>query len=262
MTTQSTLTVARAYVRVSTESQTLSGHSLETQETRIKDYCTYKKLNLIKVYCDSGISAKEMTKRPALLQLLEDAKKGEVIIVSDLSRLSRSTKDSLTILESLREKGVQLCCLNPDIDFTTSTGMFTFTILAAINKMERERIAYNVSVNLQRLSQEGHLRSSPPFAFRFVAKDKPFEPVPEQQEVILKIIEFFKEDPCISRVVDKLNEEGYNKVLNLNKKTITKERKFTRYLVTTILVDYNVIEPSESMKGRKSIEERIKSRSE
>ena len=128
-------------------------------------------------------------------------------------------------------------------------------------KMERERIAYNVSVNLQRLSKEGHLRSSAPFGFRFVAKDKDFEPVPEQQEVIKKIIEMFNEDPCISRIVDKLNEEGFNRVLNLNKK-MTRERKFTRYLVTTILVDYKVIEPSESMKGRKSIEDRIKSHSE
>ncbi len=251
------LPVARGYVRVSTATQVSHGISLSTQQERIKEHCIYRKLNLVEFYIDAGLSGKDTINRPELLRLLNDSKRGDYIIICELSRLSRSTKDSLTILEDLKTKGVNLVCLSPDIDFSTATGTLIFTVISAISKLERERIADNVKNNLQQLSKNNKLRSRPSFGYKFVGKDKDFEPVPEQQAVIQKIISLFEKDACISRVVDQLNKDGDNKVLNLNCK-MARERKFTRYLVTTILVDYKIIEPSESLKNRKAVSEKIK----
>lgn len=251
------LPVAKGYVRVSTAMQADEGVSIATQKARIEEHCRYKRLNLIEIYVDGGISGKDMENRPELLRLLKDVKKGEYVVICDLSRLSRSTKDSLTILEDIKQKGAILMCLNPDIDYSTPVGSLVFTMLSAVAKMERENISTSVKNNLQRLSKDNKLRSCPPFGYKFVAKDKNFEPVPEQQAVIKKIIELFIKDPCITRVVNKLNEDGDYKVLNLNRH-MTKERKFTRYLVSTILVDHGILEPTKCYENRKSLEDRVK----
>src|SRR5581483_8655419 len=90
--------IAKGYIRVSTTMQREDGISLETQTQRIQEYCAYKKLDLVKVYQDAGISGKNITGRPGMQELLSDIQKGDSIIVCDLSRLARNTKDALTIV--------------------------------------------------------------------------------------------------------------------------------------------------------------------
>lgn len=74
------------------------GESLETQQTRIGDYCRFKMLNLIKIYEDKGVSGKNV-ERKGFQELLSSLCKGETVIVNDLSRLSRNTKDALCMFE-------------------------------------------------------------------------------------------------------------------------------------------------------------------
>ena len=251
--------LARAYVRVSTTNQAETGQSIQTQKTRIEDYCKYKRLTLVECYIDAGISGKNTEDRPELQRLLNEAKSGEYVIISDLSRLSRNTLDSLTILENLKKRQINLIMLSPDIDVSTPTGTMVFTMLASVARMERDNISRNVKVNMQRLSKEGKLRSKPPFGYKFVAKDLDFEIVPEQQLVIIKIIQLFRENPSIAPIVRKLNEDGDNKVIGLNRKDKTKEYKFNRNLIQLILVDNDVLMPPAYLGERKSIEQRIES---
>ncbi len=48
------------YMRVSTEDQAREGFSLGEQEKKLKQLCDYKGYEVYKVYCDAGISAKDM----------------------------------------------------------------------------------------------------------------------------------------------------------------------------------------------------------
>ena len=249
--------IARAYCRVSTLVQAEDGQSLETQKTRIQGYCTYRNLNLIEYYIDAGISAKDTKHRPELLRLIAETKTGEFVIITDISRLSRNTKDALIILEDFKEKKISLVSLDIGLDFSTSTGTMVFTMLASISKMERENISKHVKANLERLSKEGKLRSRPRFGYRFVGKEKDYEPVQEQQAVIEKIKLLFAEDPCFSRIVDRLNRDGDNKTIALNKK-LQRTYEFNRNLVETILVDNGVLAPREKIKDRKPTSEQSK----
>ena len=52
--------VAGIYIRVSTEDQAREGFSLGEQEEKLKQLCDYKGYEVYKVYCDAGISAKDM----------------------------------------------------------------------------------------------------------------------------------------------------------------------------------------------------------
>lgn len=249
---------ARGYTRVSTLGQAEDGISLDTQKTRIQQYCAFRNLNLIEIYVDAGISAKDAENRPELQRLLKEVQKEEFVIITDISRLSRNTKDAITILEDFKKKNISLVSLDIGLDFSTSTGTMVFTILASVSKLERENIAKHTKSNLQRLSKEGKLRSRPPFGYKFVSKEEDYEQVPEQQLVIEKIKTLFREDPCLSRIADKLNKDGDNKTIALNKKE-QKEYQFTRHLVEIILVDNGVLAPSKRLEGRKSLQEQIKS---
>ena len=60
--------VAGIYIRVSTEDQVREGFSLGEQEEKLKQLCKYKDYKIYKVYKDAGISAKNMSGRPAFQQ--------------------------------------------------------------------------------------------------------------------------------------------------------------------------------------------------
>lgn len=82
------------------------------------------------------ISAKD-TNRPKLQELLEFAREGDTIHVHDFSRLARSTKDLLDIVEQLTQKNIYLVSNKENIDTSTPTGKLMLTMIGAINEFER-----------------------------------------------------------------------------------------------------------------------------
>ena len=93
--------VAGIYIRVSTEDQAREGFSLGEQEEKLKQLCDYKGYEVYKVYCDAGISAKDMEHRPKFQEMLKDIEDGKIncIITKDLSRFGRDHIDTGYYLE-------------------------------------------------------------------------------------------------------------------------------------------------------------------
>jgi site-specific DNA recombinase len=246
--------IAKGYVRVSTNMQKEDGVSLETQTTRIEEYCRYKKLNLVKTYEDAGISGKNMRDRPALQDLKSNIQVGDSIVFCDLSRLGRCTVDVILFNEFVSEKGAKLICLSPDIDFSTPLGEMIITVLSGFNQYERKMISQNISTNMQRLVEDGKLRGRAPFGYKFVGKDKDMEPVKEQQQVISIIIDLYNNGTTMNRIAAILNTGGYGQTLNINKKKISPNPQFYHKTIQRILIDQGIVES----KDRKPIDERIK----
>ncbi|SPF55774.1 Transposon Tn21 resolvase [Candidatus Desulfosporosinus infrequens] len=113
-----------AYIRVSTVDQ--------NEDRQIK---AMKKENIEKYFTEK-VSAKD-AKRPKLLEMIEFAREGDVIIIKDFSRLARSTQDLLNIVKQLDDKGVKLKSLKENLDTNTSTGKLMLTMIGAINEFER-----------------------------------------------------------------------------------------------------------------------------
>lgn len=122
-----TINMNIAYIRVST---------VEQNEARQAEAIKHCKID--KVYQEK-LSAKN-TNRPKLQEMLEFAREGDTIYVADFSRLARSTKDLLELVELLESKGVQLVSIKENIDTATATGRLMLKMISAINDFERENM--------------------------------------------------------------------------------------------------------------------------
>ena len=108
------------YVRVST---------VEQNESR--QLVTMENYDVEKVFKEK-VSAKD-TNRPKLQELLDYVREGDTVVIHDFSRLARSTKDLLEIVELLESK----ISSKENIDSSTPTGKLMLTMIGAINEFER-----------------------------------------------------------------------------------------------------------------------------
>ena len=115
------------YIRVS---------SIDQNEARQIE--ALKKFGIEKWFTEK-ISGKD-TNRPQLQQMLDFAREGDTIYIHDFSRLARSTKDLLNIVERLQVKGIHLVSNKENIDTSTPTGKLMLTMIAAINEFERTNL--------------------------------------------------------------------------------------------------------------------------
>lgn len=116
-----------AYVRVSTAEQ--------NEQRQVE---AMKRYDIEKWFIEK-VSGKD-TNRPKLQELLDFAREGDTIHIHDFSRLARSTKDLLDIVEQLNKKGVHLVSNKENIDSSTPTGKLMLTMIGAINEFERTNL--------------------------------------------------------------------------------------------------------------------------
>lgn len=77
--------------------------------------------------------------RPEFNRMLDQLRSGDIVIVSDLSRISRSSKELLSIVEELQRRDVQIKSLKEAwLDTTTTHGKLIFTVMAGLAQFERD----------------------------------------------------------------------------------------------------------------------------
>jgi DNA invertase Pin-like site-specific DNA recombinase len=114
-----------------------------------------------KLFVDHGVSGKHAA-RPELDAALAYLRKGDVLVITRLSRAMRSLKHLISLSEDLRERGIDLIVLKQQIDTTTPTGRLIFHVLGAMDEFQRELIVEGTIEGLAAAKARGHLGGRKP----------------------------------------------------------------------------------------------------
>lgn len=131
-----------AYVRVSTVEQNEARQIEALKKHDIEKWFTEK------------VSGKD-TNRPQLKAMLDFVREGDTIFIHDFSRLARSTKDLLDIVETLNNKGVHLVSNKENIDSNTPSGKLMLTMIGAIAEFERQNLLERQREGIALAKEEG-----------------------------------------------------------------------------------------------------------
>lgn len=101
--------------------------------------------------------------RPELVRLLDHLRPGDVVTVTRLDRLARSTRDLLDIAEQIQEAGAGLRSLaEPWADTTSPAGRMVLTVFAGIAEFERSLIIDRTRSGRQAAKAKGVKFGPPP----------------------------------------------------------------------------------------------------
>lgn len=150
------------YTRVSTAEQAKEGYSIAEQAERLNKYADAMNWSVYRVYSDAGFSGAS-TDRPALKSLIKDAQAHKIdkVIVYKLDRLSRSQKDTLTLIEDIFLKnGVDFVSMSENFDTSTPFGRAMIGILAVFAQLEREQIKERMMLGKEAKAKQGKFSGS------------------------------------------------------------------------------------------------------
>lgn len=116
--------------------------------------------NAEKVFVDKA-SGKN-TDREEFKAMMAFVRTGDVVIVESISRIARNTRDLLSIISDLTEKGVEFVSLKESIDTATPQGRFMLTVFGALAELERENILERQREGIEIAKSEGKYKGRKP----------------------------------------------------------------------------------------------------
>lgn len=137
------------YVRVSTQEQ-----------NEQRQIVALKEKNVDKIFTDKA-SGKN-TERESLKEMLSFVRDGDTVVTESISRVARSTRDLLNIIDILTHKKVEFISLKECIDTTTPQGKFMLTVFAAMAELERDNILQRQKEGIAIAKSEGKYKGKPP----------------------------------------------------------------------------------------------------
>ena len=119
--------------------------------------------NAEKVFVDKA-SGKN-TDRAAFKDMMAFVRAGDTVVVESISRIARNTRDLLSIVSELTEKGVEFVSLKENIDTTTPQGRFMLTVFGALAELERENILERQREGIEIAKSEGKYKGRKPIDY-------------------------------------------------------------------------------------------------
>ena len=136
------------YARVSTKDQNLSLQKDALQ----KEGCEL-------IFKEKASGAK--SDRPELRRMIDQLRKGDIVIIWKLDRLGRSLRDLVNLVTEIQDKEAGLKSLNDSIDTTTPQGKLTFHIFASLAEFERDIISTRTRAGLESARARGRKGGRP-----------------------------------------------------------------------------------------------------
>lgn len=223
-----------AYLRVSTEEQAIAIEgSLDNQRYHLQSFVDLKNRQekgwgkVFEFYVDDGYSAKD-TKRPAYQRMMADLKRGKIslILIADLSRLSRNIHDFSTLLNELDRLKAKFLSIKEQFDTSSPAGKMMIFNLINLAQFEREQVSERVALGVHARGMRGLLNGGRPILGYDKRPERPGAYVvnPDEADQVRTIFKTFLKTGSRAKTVQQLNVLGIQPKVNGDGRT---ERKWT-----------------------------------
>lgn len=145
--------------------------------------------------------------RPELNKLLDKLRKGDIVLIADLTRLSRSTKDLFSLVEQIEKKGANIKSLKESwMDTTTPQGKLMFTIFAGVSQFERDLISQRTKEGLEAARARGKKGGRKP-KLDDVKKNAIYDLYQQKKTLLKDICDMFSiTKPTLYKVVEEISK--------------------------------------------------------
>lgn len=180
------------YGRVSTEHEA----QLSALENQIQWYEDQAKFHpnwtVIDKYIDEGITGTQAKKRPAFLQMLEDARSGkfDLIVTREVCRFARNTVDTLVTTRELKNIGIEVYFVEDNIWTLDGDGELRLTIMATLAQEESRKVSERVKAG-QQISRENGITYGTGNILGYDRIDGRYVINPEQAETVRMMFDLY-----------------------------------------------------------------------
>ncbi len=151
--TRDEIRTAIAYIRVSTEEQSLG---LDAQRERVESYCHARGYELVAVVEDKGASGKTLNRSGMdKVRKIMKRKMVDAVVALKLDRLTRRVSDLHILMKESAETGVAIVSIMETLDTSSAAGRLMVHMLAGMAEWERDVIAERTSAALTLLASRG-----------------------------------------------------------------------------------------------------------
>ena len=233
------------YGRVSTEHEA----QLDAFENQIQWYddvaTRHQNWTVLEKYLDRGITGTQAKKRPAFLQMLEDARQGkfDLIVTREVCRFARNTVDTLVATRELKNLGVEVYFVDDNIWTMDNDGELRLTLMATLAQDESRKISERVKAG-QKISRDNGVTYGNGNIMGYDRADGSYIINPEQGETVRMIFDMYlNTDMGCTKIANRLSE--------LRRKNASGVVKWTAGIISRIIrnptyMGYNVYNQSFS----------------
>ena len=177
---------------------------------KIEAWCVVNDSELLEVHSDAGISGGRADNRPGLQAAIETAcKQKAVLVVYSLSRLARSTKDTILIGEKLDKAGADLVSLSEKIDTTSAAGKMVFRMLAVMAEFEKDQISERTKFAMQHKKSKSERVGTIPYGYDLSIDGVALIKNSNEQSAIELVNELNSRGMSLREIADELTARRY-----------------------------------------------------
>ena len=196
------------------------GYSIDEQKRLLEEWCKANDYIIYKCYSDRGISGKNIKDRPALKELLSDAKAGkfDMVISWKMNRVSRKLEDVLKIVNILEENNITFKSYSEPFETDTPAGRMQFQMMALIGEFERGTISQNIKMGMCAKAKSGNWCGGRVLGYNLVPNNSPEEEKKgknkleineKEAEIVRFIFNEYSKGKGYKAITNKMNKLGY-----------------------------------------------------
>lgn len=216
-----------SYIRVSSDKQAqVYEGSLDTQKYRMQEFVKNKNKEskgwgvIVDFYVDEQ-SAKD-TRRPAYQRMMADIRSGKInlIMIADVSRLSRSVYDFGVLLKELEKYEASYLSMKEQFDTTTPAGRMMINMVVNMAQFEREQASERVSINCNSRALRGFVNGGrTPLGYDTDPNRKGSYVINEEEAVkVRSLFNVVKEQGCVGKAIPIVEAMGIKPKYSKTKK--------------------------------------------